>query len=158
MRRRPNCSCIVCGVPVYRRPREMQRGRVFCSQKCFGVSCQRPVDCTVCGKKILSGKNAATCSRACSNTSRKGIRYGLGQPKNKRVAHVRMKNTLIDLRGAKCEDCGYDRYSEILHVHHVIPRSKGGTNDVSNLKLLCPNCHYGNHLVGRVDQLVDQQS
>jgi len=28
-----------------------------------------------------------------------------------------------------------------LHVHHVVPRSEGGTNDLSNLVTLCSRCH-----------------
>lgn len=38
----------------------------------------------------------------------------------------------------RCVICSYNR---IINIHHIIHRSKGGTNDVDNLITLCPNCH-----------------
>ncbi len=32
-----------------------------------------------------------------------------------------------------------------LHVHHIVPLSKGGSNDLSNLLALCENCHEDIH-------------
>jgi len=37
-----------------------------------------------------------------------------------------------------CQVCGKERSGQ---VHYVIPRSKGGTNDFSNLITLCGKCH-----------------
>ena len=42
--------------------------------------------------------------------------------------------------GDKCEGCGC-RYPE-LQRDHKVPRSKGGTDDPSNIQMLCPNCHW----------------
>jgi len=28
-----------------------------------------------------------------------------------------------------------------LEIHHIVPRSLGGSNDLDNLMPLCPNCH-----------------
>src|SRR5208337_4216178 len=44
---------------------------------------------------------------------------------------------------AKCADCGIER--PYLHTHHIVPRSKGGTDDPSNLVKLCANCHENRH-------------
>ena len=44
-----------------------------------------------------------------------------------------------------CEKCNNDNYS-ILQVHHIIERCNGGTDEESNLLLLCPNCHMTEHL------------
>ncbi|MEF8894296.1 HNH endonuclease [Halodesulfurarchaeum sp.] len=50
------------------------------------------------------------------------------------------KNTLIYERAIqRCERCG-DR-SDHLEVHHIEPRSEGGSNKPSNLIVLCPNHH-----------------
>ena len=38
----------------------------------------------------------------------------------------------------KCVLCGYDR---VVQIHHIIQRSKGGSEKLSNLITLCPNCH-----------------
>lgn len=55
-----------------------------------------------------------------------------------------MRVTLIDERGPCCEQCGYDNIN-VLNVHHIVERRNGGSDDRSNLKLLCPNCHMTHH-------------
>jgi hypothetical protein len=45
--------------------------------------------------------------------------------------------------GYSCVECGYS--GGRLHVHHIIPRSNGGTDHVDNLKTLCPDCHADKH-------------
>ena len=44
--------------------------------------------------------------------------------------------------GDNCNNCGK---SWRLHLHHSKPLSKGGTNKISNLKLLCATCHSKKH-------------
>lgn len=39
----------------------------------------------------------------------------------------------------KCEICGIDFPK--LDKHHIISKSKGGSNSKHNLSYLCPNCH-----------------
>ena len=40
--------------------------------------------------------------------------------------------------GNECGNCGS---SYNLHVHHIVPLSKGGSNNLSNLRTLCSSCH-----------------
>jgi hypothetical protein len=40
--------------------------------------------------------------------------------------------------GYRCGNCGG---TESLHVHHIVPLSRGGTNGLTNLRTLCENCH-----------------
>jgi hypothetical protein len=43
-----------------------------------------------------------------------------------------------------CKSCGAKAIDgAILEVDHIIPRSKGGSNDPSNLRTLCSNCNGG---------------
>jgi hypothetical protein len=44
--------------------------------------------------------------------------------------------------GYRCGNCGA---TENLHVHHIVPLSKGGSNSLSNLRTLCKNCHQKLH-------------
>jgi 5-methylcytosine-specific restriction endonuclease McrA len=39
--------------------------------------------------------------------------------------------------GGECQRCG----SPASHVDHVIPKHKGGTDELSNLQALCSGCH-----------------
>src|ERR1035437_6234139 len=73
--RYPNTTCKVCGLPIYRRPNEIKRGNCYCSRQCCGKANQQPHDCPICGKVVLAGQRSKTCSRACSNKGRTGIKY-----------------------------------------------------------------------------------
>jgi diadenosine tetraphosphate (Ap4A) HIT family hydrolase/5-methylcytosine-specific restriction endonuclease McrA len=47
------------------------------------------------------------------------------------------------LKGAKfrCELCGIPGDERALEVDHIIPRNKGGTDEISNLQALCYSCN-----------------
>ena len=51
--------------------------------------------------------------------------------------------------GKRCELCGVaegdsdDERLLPLHVDHVVPRSLGGSNDLTNLQVLCKACNLG---------------
>lgn len=53
--------------------------------------------------------------------------------------HARRKG-----RTSSCLHCGTD-IECVLEMHHVIPRSKGGTDDKENKITLCANCHKIEH-------------
>lgn len=143
-KRNPNTKCGICNKPTYRRPIEIQRnkGRIFCSMACYGVSCRKESPCVVCGKLILSGLNKKTCSRGCANTHRTGIKYKLNRPRDKVFTERFLKLRLFKERGVVCERCSYNK-KEILHVHHK-DRDRNN-NNLNNLELICPNCHYEEH-------------
>ncbi len=46
----------------------------------------------------------------------------------------------------KCGRCGYNKCLSVLEVHHI-DRNRDN-NDVSNLELLCRNCHGEEHYLG----------
>jgi hypothetical protein len=70
---------------------------------------------------------------------------------------LRKKAILVDYKGGKCEDCGYDECIEALHFHHLNPKEKefnvcGKSVSIEKLKkeadkcvLLCANCHIKRH-------------
>jgi len=55
-----------------------------------------------------------------------------------------LSNTCLILANHTCVDCG----KPATQVHHIVPLSKGGTNEQRNLKALCFRCHskYHKHL------------
>jgi hypothetical protein len=144
-RRKPNAVCLICSKSIYRRPAQLRlkKERVFCSLQCYGIAGLKERPCSMCGAMIRAGLNKKTCSRACANIHRTGIRYYLGRQKlDKVLNHRSIKLRLLELRGGICERCGYSK-REILHVHH---KDRNRTNNnFSNLELICPNCHYEEH-------------
>ena len=55
----------------------------------------------------------------------------------------RIRRLVIQRAGGRCERCG--ETAEHLHVHHIIHRSRGGTNELSNLRTTHPLCHSDRH-------------
>ncbi|KTS08377.1 hypothetical protein SB2_00540 [Methylobacterium radiotolerans] len=43
--------------------------------------------------------------------------------------------------GGRCELCGASHEARPLHVDHVVPRARGGSNELSNLQVLCETCN-----------------
>ena len=143
-KRNPNVNCVVCSKSVYRRPAllRISKGRAFCGLPCYAISQRIETPCIVCKTPIMASKNAKTCSRACANKHRTGIKYTGARPRDKVVTERALKIRLIAQRGTKCERCEYSKL-EILHVHHK-DRNRNNS-DLSNLELICPNCHYEEH-------------
>ena len=53
-----------------------------------------------------------------------------------------MRKKLVTDRDQHCQNCRRQRgYRTKLHVHHIIPLGKGGSNRLDNLILLCEKCH-----------------
>ena len=143
MKRKPNCICVLCKKEVYRRPIQIKTGNVYCSSKCCGQHQRKSHTCRICDKEYIGNKK--TCSRACANIARAGIRY-TGEGKNdKAKIGTLLKEKIAKKCGGICERCGETNYA-ILQIHHKKERHRGGTDAPSNLELLCPNCHTTHHL------------
>lgn len=76
------------------------------------------------------------------------------------IRALERKLYLIDLRGGKCEKCGYDKNLTALDFHHIDPKKKEHQLDSRKLsnssmkwilkefkkcKVLCSNCHREEH-------------
>jgi 5-methylcytosine-specific restriction endonuclease McrA len=57
-------------------------------------------------------------------------------------AYRRLCERLFSERGGHCERCGG---ANGLSFHHVVFRSRGGSDTPKNLKLLCLRCHEREH-------------
>lgn len=105
--------------------------------------------CIICNTPILASAHKKTCSRGCANKHRAGIKYNIGRPRDNVKNQRALKKRLSHQRGHTCERCTYDIY-DILQVHHK-NRDKNN-NSLSNLELLCPNCHAEEHYL-KVDKI-----
>jgi 5-methylcytosine-specific restriction protein A len=52
-------------------------------------------------------------------------------------------------RDGGCVKQSCRRPSHSLTVHHIIPTSEGGSDDLSNLETLCSVCHKKKHGLGK---------
>ena len=41
----------------------------------------------------------------------------------------------------QCQMCGVVVHGKRAHVDHIVPKAKGGSDEVSNLRTLCVSCH-----------------
>ena len=142
MKRNPNCECKVCKKSIYRRPFQVTGGSVYCSRQCTGIDQQKTKVCKICKSPYLGNK--VTCSRSCANKARSGIRYTKEGKFDKAYKGKALKEKIAKTRNGICERCCNNNYA-ILQIHHVTERHKGGTDDLDNLELLCPNCHMTHH-------------
>ena len=75
---------------------------------------------------------------------------GLDYQHGERYGIATLREAVFTRDGYTCQCCGRTiKDGAILHVHHVIYRSQGGTNRMSNLITVCDKCHTpANHRPG----------
>jgi len=93
-----------------------------------------------CWGKVLMSEVAKVLGRSKMACDQRGCRLGLPhRPKRNagksRYAALRRARKVLP---KKCMVCGYDKF---VDWHHIIPRKEGGTHDVRNTIMLCPNHH-----------------
>jgi ATP-dependent DNA helicase RecQ len=65
---------------------------------------------------------------------------------------VNIREAILRRDNYKCLECGNPCCAAEADVHHLLPRSAGGTDEPSNLVTLCDGCHAAHHpkLAGRL--------
>lgn len=144
-RRHHNSACGNCGTPLYKRPTEKI---CYCSMACWNAKRPRKKarNCAHCGGPISGRSLSSTarfCSISCSNRSRVGTVYDGTYLKSKAVNHRRARRGLIERDGERCKKCDlapvWMGMPLVLQIDHI--DGDRTNNDLSNLRLLCPNCH-----------------
>ena len=57
------------------------------------------------------------------------------------INYRKNKHVLFGQQEGRCAGCRMDFPFKIFEVDHVIPQSRGGTDHLENLQLLCPHCN-----------------
>lgn len=106
------------------------------------------------GYNRLSGSNTQTFKNILKAIPDLDTSHFLGQGWNKNnfnlevfkndnlIGNGKALNILKHLRGNRCENCGLEEWMNNpipLEVHHI--DGDHYNNDLTNLQLLCPNCH-----------------
>jgi 5-methylcytosine-specific restriction endonuclease McrA len=73
-------------------------------------------------------------TQALQNPEISGVEYQQGE-----LMGYEVREYLLEKWGRKCAYCGVD--GVLLEVEHIIPKSRGGSNRVSNLCLACHECN-----------------
>lgn len=93
------------------------------------------IECLSCG-------SITTNSKYCNNICQQNYQWELSKSKVSKLSHGRLKKLLIETHGHKCQICNLDswRNQKIpIEMDHIDGNNEN--NDLSNLRLLCPNCH-----------------
>jgi predicted nucleic acid-binding Zn ribbon protein len=139
-------NCLICGTPF------SSRKKTYCSRACADLAAQRDPNgsgkaCLHCGKSFFSVKqNAAYCSDECRISSNKTLRNF-----KHRGAKTKEKISIFAIAardGWKCSICGrpinkdLDRNSKwAATIDHIVPLSKGGKHNWSNVRLAHRSCN-----------------
>jgi len=121
----------------------------FCSHKCqnedynnrFRKEVHEKRHCSVCNKLFIPKQyNSKYCSTRCERFASRKRQDG-----NPIIQHKpwwgKNKMEKITELGGKCVKCGYSADIRALVIHHIVPKAMGGSDESSNLVVLCANCH-----------------
>jgi len=150
-------NCLQCNKKFLTEPRYINRGHgKFCSVSCSSKfkrknkkELEPNVFCSYCNKKFYMNNSKKKNSKSglyfcCRN--HKDLAQRIGGVKEIMPRHYGTGSG--DYSFAKknyCEDCGYNKIPQILHVHHI---DRDRTNNkVDNLVCICPTCHEERHFL-----------
>lgn len=137
-------KCLECEISF----QTSDSNRKFCCQSCAASynnkkfvkrksNKKKYTSCLQCNNSV--NNNNKFCSQTChqDNLRLKKLKNGTLGPRG-------IKKILIKEKGEKCEDCGWNEVNKYtgnipIELEHIDGNSQN--NDLSNLKLLCPNCH-----------------
>ena len=129
------------------------------------VAVVRPKSCVVCGRRNLDG--AARCELHKVGGRRLQPCLVCGRPSQGRYcqlhnpeldeaernarnpyrqhykdpAYARARQHRFERAHGKCEACGVYLQPAQWQCDHIVPLSRGGSNDITNLQVLCIPCH-----------------
>lgn len=99
-------------------------------------------ECSHCNTLFIQKvKQQIYCSSKCSREHHK-IRY---YPDIMLNSFLKLRFEIFKRDNFRCQYCGRNPREDKtkLHIEHIIPKSRGGTNQINNLTTSCAECNYG---------------
>jgi len=116
----------------------------YCSRKCYYKSQQKKgtiiFKCHHCDKEFKGSPSDIGKRKYCSIQCVKKKNHAIWKPKFSFVRKAMKARGMLN----SCKRCGYKEHHQILGVHHKDRNRKN--NELSNLEILCPNCHSIEHM------------
>ena len=93
------------------------------------------MNCVICGKERTIGDSYlhTNCDMQLNYKSKQQRQRDRWEGKRNRIAPL-----IVDHDGGMCKECGS---TNNLTVDHINPIARGGSNDISNLQILCGSCN-----------------
>jgi 5-methylcytosine-specific restriction endonuclease McrA len=97
--------------------------------------------CAWCGSAFYGAWHAKFCSDRCRVKSH---RVASGQQQARSIS-LKTRFNVFSRDDYRCQMCGRnaDEHKVVLHIDHMLPVSRGGSDDISNLITLCSDCNMG---------------
>ena len=139
-------KCQQCGKDFYRsnssvkKQLKLNHQIKYCSVLCLNAS--KKIDhgvgkCLNCGDEFIKKyTDQIYCSQHCSRT----------HVKFKDNANLRHRIKILSRDNYTCQYCGRSPRKEddvILEIDHILPKAKGGSDDLNNLITSCSFCNQG---------------
>ncbi len=102
------------------------------------VVARRCPDCEVVHARGKRLDPAAADALACDHVERRA------NGRNRSVIPPSVRRRVLDRDGHRCTTPGCSN-RHFLEIHHVVPRNRGGSNQLHNLTTLCTRCHRHAH-------------
>lgn len=108
---------------------QAEKTHFYRNKRCCGLDdCFRAIDRKIKHRNYLKQRR-----KFANGTHRRGVRSDL-------------KNIILERDGYSCKTCSVQ--SDYLTVHHIVPVSDGGGDELNNLITLCTECHVKVHQEG----------
>jgi len=141
-------QCALC-YKEYLVAKRFEAKSKYCSKQCGNKARDEKLELVCAFCKIVFYKKQSKakqvkhqwhyCSRLCKDSAQQ-IDSGIGiKPPHYDNGQSVYRSRALRNYGAKCNHCAYDKYTEMLDVHHI--DGDRSNNQIENLEVLCVWCH-----------------